>query len=183
MLYQFQQVRRQVLVNNEDRYENDWEHSFQTAMLAWYVASTDNRFDLDMKKVLKYSLAHDLVEVYAGDTPFNEDRAKKAEREHKAKEQLQNKFSEFEDLHEFITGYEEQSDKEAQFVYTLDKIVPLINIYLDGGRSWRADGVNLQTLREHKKDKFDDVPEIEGYYEKLMDLFARQQDELFKSDK
>lgn len=182
MLHEFQQVRRRVLVNGEDRYENDWEHSFQTAMMAWYVVSTSNEFDLDMTKILRYALAHDLVEVYAGDTPFNKDREKKEEREHKAKQKLQKEFPEFTDLHEAISAYEDRADQEAQFVYALDKIVPLINIYLDDGRSWKSDGVDLQTLREHKKDKFDDSPRVEKYYEKLMDLFAREENRLFDAN-
>lgn len=180
MLHEFQQVKRRVLVNGEDRYENDWEHSFQTAMLAWYVVSSSDNFDLDMEKVLKYALAHDLVEVYAGDTPFQEADGEKEEREEESRKRLAEEFSEFSDLHEAIHAYEEQVDSEAKFVYALDKIIPMINIYLDGGRSWRADGVDLQVLRKHKKDKLKHSSEVEKYYEELMNIFVRKKSELFK---
>lgn len=183
MLHEFQQVQRRLFVNNENRRENDWEHSFQTAMLSWYVINIDDRFELDTERVLKYALAHDLVEVYAGDTPFQEVDENKAKREHEAAQKLKEEFPEFQDLHDAITAYESKQDDEAQFVYALDKIVPLINIYLDDGRSWRKDDVDLQTLREHKKDKFDKTPKIEEYYERLMYIFTQERKRLFANDK
>ncbi len=180
MMHQFQQVHRQVLVNDEERHENDWEHSYQTAMTAWYVVSTRDDLNLDTHKVLKYALAHDLVEVYAGDVPFHKSGEKKEEREHAAMEQLKKEFSEFGDLHESIKAYENQTDPESQFVYALDKIIPLLNIYLDGGRSWRKSNIDLSTLRKHKKDKFENSPEVEKYYERLMTIFEEESGELFR---
>lgn len=180
MLHEFQQIRRQVLVNGEDRQENDWEHSFQTAMLAWYIINaSDGDLDLDTGKVLKFALAHDLVEVYAGDTPFQEAGEDKEKREAKAAQRLQNEFPEFAALHSVIEAYEKNEQDEAQFVYALDKIIPLINIYMDGGRSWRKDGVTLEILQKHKKDKFNNSPQIEAYYEQLIELFTDEEQGLF----
>lgn len=182
MLHQFQQVKREVLVNGEDRNENDWEHSFQNTMLAWYIVATSDDLGLEIEKVLKYALAHDLVEVYAGDTPFREAGEEKEHREEEARQRLAKEFPEFSDLHEAIEGYEDQLDDESKFVYALDKIVPLINIYLDDGRSWQVSGVDLETLRKHKKDKFSDSPEVEQYYEQLMSIFSYQSETLFDTD-
>lgn len=180
MLHQFQQVRRKIWVRGEDRRENDWEHSFQTAMLAWYIINTDERFDLDTEKVLKCALAHDLVEVYAGDTPFREADDTKEEREHEAAQKLKEKFPEFQDLHDAITAYKDKSNPEAQFVYALDKIIPFFNVYLNDGRSFKTDDVNLEELRQHKKDKFKYSPKIEEYYNKFMDLFEKEEERLFE---
>lgn len=47
--------------------DNDIEHSFRVAMLCWMIID-EYKLKLDLNKVIKYSLIHDIVEVYAGDT-------------------------------------------------------------------------------------------------------------------
>ena len=182
MLHQFQQVRRRIWVRGEDRRENDWEHSFQTAITAWYVCNSREDIDLDERRVIKCALAHDLVEVYAGDTPFREADSQKEKREERAAKKLQKEFPEFQDLHKSIEAYKNQSTPEAQFVYALDKIIPFFNVYLNDGRSFKTDDVDLAELREHKQDKFKDAPKIEKYYEEMMDIFAKEEDRLFRED-
>ena len=67
LLNRYRRVKRIVMVNKENRWENDIEHSYQLAMLAWYLLdSLKIKFNTDL--VLKYALIHDIVEVYAGDT-------------------------------------------------------------------------------------------------------------------
>jgi putative hydrolase of HD superfamily len=182
MLHQFQQVRRRIWVRGEDRRENDWEHSFHTAITAWYVCNSREDIDLDENRVIKCALAHDLVEVHAGDTPFQEADEQKEKREKEAAKQLQKEFPEFQDLHKSIEAYKNQSTPEAQFVYALDKIIPFFNVYLNDGRSFKTDDVDLAELREHKKDKFDNNPKIEEYYEELMNIFANEESQLFGTD-
>ncbi|OYV27185.1 MAG: hypothetical protein B7W98_02315, partial [Parcubacteria group bacterium 20-58-5] len=48
------------------RYANTGEHSLQVALVAWYVLDA-YQLPLDHEKVLKYALAHDSPEAYAGD--------------------------------------------------------------------------------------------------------------------
>src|SRR6476620_4741666 len=67
LTYLFRKVEREVLYTKEERKENDLEHSAQLALLSWYIINTQN-LKLDESKVFKYALAHDLVEVDAGDT-------------------------------------------------------------------------------------------------------------------
>ncbi len=67
-LLKFREIKRIVYVD-ESKQENDIEHSYMLAMLAWYIVST-KKLNLDVDKVIKYALAHDLVETYAGDTYF-----------------------------------------------------------------------------------------------------------------
>ena len=67
--HSFQQIKRVIYANGEDRNENDAEHSYQLAMACWLVVET-KKLKLDLNKIVKYALVHDLVEIYAGDTYF-----------------------------------------------------------------------------------------------------------------
>ena len=147
--HKFQQIKRLVYVNNENRNENDMEHSYQLALLSWYLISTQKlSYNIDL--VIKYSLIHDIVETYAGDTYFESSqnlKDTKEERETKALNQIVNEFPEFSDLTDLIKMYESKTDDEARFVYALDKMIPVLNIYLDKGRSWKRDNVTFEMIR------------------------------------
>jgi len=67
-------------------------------------------------------------------------------------------------------------------VYAVDKIIPLFNVYLNDGRSFKTDDISLEELKEHKEDKFDNSPEVEQYYEQLINLFAQNEERLFAGD-
>jgi putative hydrolase of HD superfamily len=74
----FENVTRRVYRIDDGWPENDAEHSCQLALMAWFIIE-ERGLELDLKKVLQYALAHDLVEAYAGDTPAfenNEDGSK-----------------------------------------------------------------------------------------------------------
>lgn len=136
MLNQLQAVERVIRVKDADRWENDMEHSYHLAMLAWYIIDSQ-KLSLDREKVFRYALAHDLVEVYAGDTYlFSPDQAlldSKLERERIAAKRLVKEFPEVPEMHEAILRYVMKDDPESRFVYALDKIEPIVKLYLDGG--------------------------------------------------
>jgi putative hydrolases of HD superfamily len=154
LLTQFQQVERQMLVPSGERNENDVEHSYLLAMTGWYIVTTA-KLNLRQDLVIKYALVHDLVEVYAGDTYFHDPikTADKSSREEAALEALRHNYPDFKELHVLISRYEKRSDAESRFIYALDKLLPVITIYLDGGRSWHRDKISLELLQEHKSEK------------------------------
>lgn len=181
LTHELQQVKRAILVNGENRQENDLEHSAQLALVALYICEVE-KLSLDTKLVLGYALVHDMVEAYAGDTHFYDDNGKLAQkqREEKARERLKKEFPEFKKLHEWIEGYEARTDEESKFVYALDKLLPIINIYLDNGRTWRADGVGFNDLEGRKTAPISLSPEIKKYYDLLLEIL-RQNKHLFPS--
>jgi putative hydrolase of HD superfamily len=182
LLHEFQSVERVVHVQGGERMENDVEHSYHLAMLAWYIASS-RKLSLDKNLLIQYALIHDFVEVYAGDTyVYSKDQAhidSKGEREEAAAKKLKEKFSEFPDLHELITQYEKKEDKESCFVYALDKVQPVLNIYLNNGRIWKEDNITIEMLREYKKDQVAVSPEIEEYFHDLLRILEEEKKELF----
>jgi putative hydrolase of HD superfamily len=179
--HKFQQVIRTILATGEDRNENDAEHSFQLALIAWYVINSMG-LDYDLEKVIKYAIAHDLVETYAGDTYFHtkdkESIDNKQEREAEAAKRIAIEFPEFKELHEVIQAYEEKSDKEVKFIYALDKMIPVMNIYIDKGKSWHKHNVSLEMIRTKDK-KISENSDIEKLWQELVILLNKDKYNLF----
>ena len=182
LTHQFQKIERVILIGGSDRNENDLEHSYQLALLAWYIVEHE-KLSLNKELTIKYALVHDLVEAYAGDTfIFSKDEThikSKKEREEKAAEKLKKEFPKFKELHELIIGYEKREDPESRFVYALDKVIPLLNIYLDGGRTWKAHKVNLEMLLKNKSEKVEVSPEVKKIFDELVTLLKKEEKKLF----
>jgi putative hydrolase of HD superfamily len=181
-LHKFRAIERSLLVRNSERNENDVEHSYSLAMLAWYLNET-YKINLDSDKLFKYALAHDLVEVYAGDTYFyhnNEQVLKdKIERELEASYKIKEEFSDFLELHEIIEQYESRADAESKFIYALDKMEPVLNIYLDKGRTWRKNKVTLEMLETSKTPKIAIDPTVEKIFKELVQKLKEEEKSLF----
>lgn len=177
LISEFQAVERALWLKGREHRENDVEHSYQLALVAWYAISV-YKLPLDVDKVIRYSLLHDLVEVYAGDTDaFDADPKQhetKAEREHQALIKLKAEFSEFTEMLEIIEHYEERHDEESKFVYALDKIIAPINIYLDGGRTWKKRGLGFDDLLNNKIPKVAAHPEVAKYFEQLTQILEKE---------
>lgn len=177
-----QAVERVVRVPYTERRENDVEHSYHLAMLAWYIVDSLN-LSLDKDRILRYTLIHDFVEVYAGDTYIysknQHDHDSKKEREEASRIRLAREIPEFKDLHNTIIQYEERKDKESIFVYVLDKLHPAFQVYLDGGRDWRKHEITLEMLIEKKSDKAFLSPELLPYWEELLKILRSEEKILF----
>ncbi len=182
LIAEFQKIERTVFLMGSDRMENDVEHSYQLTMVAWYAISAYN-LPLDLDLVLKYSLIHDLVEVYAGDTRLfdknQEVHATKQQREHDSLLKLESELSEFPDLISLIKQYEARGDEESRFVYALDKVLPPINIYLEGGRTFKTFEVTYENFLAKKLDKVKEHPEVEKYFLQLKDILEKEKEQLF----
>ena len=172
----FRKVERAVLEKGTDRQESDIDHSYMLAMLGWYICMKE-KLSLDVNKVIQYSLVHDLVEVYAGDTHFYnasaKDYASKERREKTAMKRIIKKFPHFTDLPILIEKYEMKADAESRFVYALDKVQPVLMIYLDHGRTWRKDGISYAMLREKKDPKVALDPTVKKYWDELVRLLKK----------
>jgi putative hydrolases of HD superfamily len=172
LLLQFQVIDRALYVPGQNsRRENDTEHSYNLAMIAWFLV----RYfpELDRDEVIHLALVHDLVEVHAGDTfPFHNTHhvATKKDREDAALEKLSQEWPDFSDMTDHIRRYEERDTPEARFVYALDKVIPAIINLLQGGQAWHEHNVTFTEIRQVKDDKVALSPEIEPYYHELLTI-------------
>lgn len=154
--------------------ETDTEHSYNLAMTAWFLAPQFPELDRDL--LIRYALVHDLVEVHAGDTDIfapDDIIATKHDRETAAAKQLNDDWVDFPDMHDLIERYENRADAEGRFIYALDKIMPIMLIYINNGYSWSVNTITLDKLHAAKADKVALSPEIKPYYDELYDLLLQ----------
>jgi putative hydrolases of HD superfamily len=184
LILAFQRVERRTHVPKTDRWENDAEHSYALAMMAWYLVDS-LELSFDKKKIFEYALAHDFVEVYAGDTwSFGDgsgSKKSKKEREAAAQQRIAFEFPEFKDLHQTIELYEQQPDEEARFVYALDKIMPILAGFAQEGRDWKDLGVSFKEVYEYKKEKIASQKEVFALFQELMALIDKNRAKYFNA--
>jgi len=175
---EIRRVKRAMWVKGEEQFENDSEHSYQLAMISLYIIKND-QLDLDVYHAMALALVHDVLEVHSGDTPVYGSRsslATKAQREADAVIQLKRDWPKLTLLHELIEECEDKKTPESKFIYALDKLVPMLNNYLDGGRNWQRQKVSLQDVITVKTGKVDIDPTIEGYYRQTIELLRTRPD-------
>lgn len=174
LLHAFQSVERTAYAADGSRRENDAEHSYFLAMLCWYL-SDSLKLRYSVEKLLKYALAHDLVETYAGDTYIFDDESQKTKkaREEASRQRIAEEFPEFNDLHMTIVSYEQQREPEAAFVYVVDKLIPAIINYLQGGKMWKEMKVVYSEVVAHKREKVSDHEPTRTLLEQLIVLMEK----------
>lgn len=136
-------LRRTYLVNNSRR-ENTAEHSWHLTIMAVLLAEHANE-PIDLLRVLKMLVVHDIVEIDADDT-FCYDEAgalTKADRENKAADRIFNLLpaDQASELRILWEEFEQRFTNEAKFAAALDRLIPLLHNYHTEGRSWREHGV------------------------------------------
>lgn len=169
MIADFAKVKRVPYLADNEQPENDVEHSFGLALTCWYLHPKIAP-ELDLLKIFQYALAHDIVELHAGDTYVfdTELSATKDARERAALRQIAEEWGDFPELADSAGGYMNKADEEARFVKAVDKILPVIMIEIGRGKEhWHALKVTLKMEEEHKKSIL--VSDyVAPYYEKLI---------------
>lgn len=153
LIIDFSKVNRMFNIGDTGKRENDVEHSFGLALTCWYLAPKVAP-ELNLEKIFKYALSHDIVEIYAGDTfvfAHADEIASKSAREDAAIEQLRFEWPDFTDMVEGAKGYKDKIDEEAKFVKAVDKILPLLIIELgESAEFWNRHKITLDMERENK---------------------------------
>ena len=165
-----------------DRQENDMEHQYQLALTAWFLIEND-KLPLDKSRCVGLSLIHDIVEVYAGDVSVHlpgYDHPDRSKNELRAAKKIEKQWPTFTSYKDMVQEYEARQTPEAKFIYALDKLLPILNIYLYKGRSWHIMGISLEEMKRVKVGKVDVSPEIAEYYRQFLKL-VEQKPKLFGS--
>jgi putative hydrolase of HD superfamily len=174
LMVSFQAVKRVTHIPPQFDAENDVEHSYTLAMTAWFLAPYFPVLDRD--KLIRYALVHDLVEVHAGDTYIYGDKElidSKSTREAAALKQLERDWPDFSDMTKSIRDYEHRQSAEAKFIYALDKIMPIMLIFIGEGYTWQKKSITPEMLDEVKRHKVKLSPEIQPYYDELYGLLLQ----------
>ncbi len=146
-------LRRTILIDRSRR-ETDAEHSWHFALMA-LVLMEYAKDDIDINRVIKMALVHDLVEVYAGDT-FAYDQKGYEDKEKRELEAADKIFGLLPDdqnreLRALWDEFEAASTKESRYANAIDRMQPLINNYKTEGHTWHADGACVTSEQVYKR--------------------------------
>lgn len=164
-------IQRKTKLFNSNRPENDAEHSWHLAMMTIVLAEHSDK-PIDVLKVLKMVLIHDIVEIDAGDT-FIYDTTKNhtnTDEELIAAERIFGLLP-TEQKEEFITLWKEFEDSitnEAKFARSMDRFEPLLQNTSNNGGTWAEFNVPYQKVYDKKIVIKDGSTEIWNYAEHLI---------------
>jgi len=148
-------VFRRTLLMDGTRFENDAEHSWHLAMMAILLKEHASEPGVDIARVVKMVLVHDLVEIDAGDTYCYDVSGNlgKADRERGAATRLFGMLpgDAGGEIRALWEEFEARSSPEAKFAAALDRVQPLIHNYSTGGAVWRKHGVRCKQVLERNR--------------------------------
>jgi putative hydrolase of HD superfamily len=147
-------ILRQTVLIDKSRRENDAEHSWHLAVMAILLKEYAAE-EIDLEKVMKMVLVHDLVEIDAGDTFCYDEKANldKQDRETCAADRLFAILPEDQtrEIRLLWEEFEECETPEAKFAASLDRLQPFIHNYNTDGHTWRhgitSDKVHARMVR------------------------------------
>jgi putative hydrolase of HD superfamily len=147
-------ILRKTKLFGSDRNENDAEHSWHLALMSIVLAEHAN-FQMDLLKVIKMLLIHDIVEIDAGDT-FIYDTQKSHDNTEEEREAARRIFGLLpeQQADEFIAvweEFEEQQTNEAKFARAMDRLEPLLQNASNNGGTWQEFGVTHDKVYAKKQ--------------------------------
>ena len=165
-------ILRQTLLTDASRQENSAEHSWHIALMA-VVLSEYAPTEIDLLKVIKLLLLHDLVEIDAGDT-FCYDVAanqNKVERELAAADRIFGLLPAEQDveLRSLWEEFEAQTTPEALFAAALDRLQPLLNNQQTDGASWQKHGITREQVLWRMQPVKAGAPQLWTLIEEIVD--------------
>ena len=148
-------ILRQTHLSGNGRNENDAEHAWHMAIMAYLLREYSNE-EVDIAKVMLMCLIHDIVEIDAGDTYAYDEEGMKTQkaREDAAKDRIFSLLPEDQkaELTALFDEFEEYRTPEAKYAHAMDNLQPLILNNSNDGGDWKEHGVSAETVYgRHKK--------------------------------
>ncbi len=144
-------VLRQTLLMDKSRRENDAEHSWHLAMMAILLSEYAGA-EVNLVRVLKMVLIHDLVEIDAGDTFCYDEQAiqTQPDREKVAADRIFGLLptDQTDQLRSLWEEFEAKQSADACFATALDRLQPILHNYHTQGGTWKKAGVTIAQVRQ-----------------------------------
>ena len=150
-------IFRQTHLSGHGRNENDAEHAWHMAIMAYLLQEYANE-PVDIAKVMLMCLIHDVVEIDAGDTYAYDTEGLKTQkaRENAAKERIYSLLPEDQkqEMIALFDEFEENRTAEARFAHVMDNIQPLLLNNSNDGGDWKEHEVtSKQVLSRQEKTR------------------------------
>ncbi len=147
-------IFRQTHLSGHGRNENDAEHAWHMAVMAYLLREYSNE-EIDIAKVMLMCLIHDIVEIEAGDTYAYDEQNKKTQkaREDAAKEKIYSILPDDQkrELIELFDEFEACRTAEAKFAHAMDNLQPLLLNNSNNGSDWQEHQVTSSQVYERQK--------------------------------
>ena len=167
-------VKRQItLPLDNDRQENYAEHSWHVALMATTLAPFAAQ-PIDISRVVRMILIHDVVEIDAGDLfAFQE----AAEHEAQAEKELAAAKRIFgllpaplnQELLALWLEFEEAETPDAEFAKAMDRVLPVFQNMQNQGGSWKKHGVTREKIAQRNKHLITCAPSLWDYVNTQLD--------------
>ncbi|WP_101474751.1 HD domain-containing protein [Fusobacterium sp.] len=172
-------LRQSVVLGDTNRRENDAEHSWHMAMCAIVLKEYVDIDNIDMEKVIKMILIHDLVEIYSDDTPAFSDFSKedKFNKELIAGEKIfgmlpEEQGKEFSDI---WLEFEKMETNNSKFANVFDRFQGFMQNLTSDGHTWKKWNVHesmvvkrLEPILKYAPKLYSEIvrPAIDEYMKK-----------------
>lgn len=160
-------VLRQTLLVDKSRQETDAEHSWHFALMAMTLFEYCSIPNVNIERVIRMALVHDLVEIYAGDT-FAYDTIGNESKEIREKEAADKLFTllPFEQAGEYRSLWEEfdrMNTPDSMYASAIDRLQPFLSNYLTEGHTWVKHSVSVDKVYKRMVPVKETMPEIWGF--------------------
>lgn len=166
-------VRRQTLLTDASRKENDAEHSWHLALMALVLVEYADSDAIDLLHVLRMVVVHDLVEIDAGDTYCYDAAgyADKAQREIAAAQRIFNLLppDQATALRALWDEFEASATPEAKFANALDRLQPLMHNVFTEGQMWKKHGISKSQVVARNRKITEGAPDLWAFARDLIE--------------
>lgn len=165
-------IERRTTLADASRRENSAEHSWHLALFALVLAEHATE-DLDVDRVVRMLLLHDLVEVDAGDTFAYDEEARidQVERERVAAARIFGVLpdDQGEVWRALWEEFEAQETAESRFAKAIDRLQPILLNFASGGVAWREHDITAGQVLERNEPLIDRLPVLWDHVRGLID--------------
>lgn len=185
LVFAFAKVKRVTLHEDGVTPESDTDHTVMLSVCACALASKLYP-NLDIGKVAQYSIVHDLVEAYAGDTnTFNLSEQGKQEKEKREQQALERIHAEFSEVYPWIPRtiekYESLDSDEAQFVKMVDKVMTKLTHRMNQGAYLKKEGKTKEETMMHYGNQTRALGDAYGdKFPEIIDILTELTDDILR---
>lgn len=165
-------VLRKTILMDRSRRENSSEHSWHIALMVLILSEYATGSEVDMFRVMKILLVHDLIEIDAGDTYCYDDQGKKdqSQREKIAADRIFNLLpaDQAATLRELWDEFEERKTPESEFANAMDRFQPFLHNYFTEGQTWQENSIKSAQVKSRMQPVDDGASILWDYVSSLI---------------
>lgn len=170
-------IFRQTHLSDHGRNENDAEHAWHMAVMAYLLKEYSNE-PIDIARVMIMCLIHDIVEIDAGDTYAYDEEAKKTqkEREQKAADRIFALLPEDQakEMRAIFEEFEAFETPEAKFAHAMDNLQPLMLNDSNNGGDWKEHDVAISSIMKRQVQTKLGSKELFDYIKERLDHYVKE---------